>query len=279
MIAIKNVSKSYRDKVVLNDINLNIENGCIGLIGPNGAGKTTLIKAIFDLIHYNGSITIDGLPFNRHRRPAKLISGVLLREFPTNISVFNYIRSIAIAYDISKDELFRSFEEAKVTSYMKKTIKNLSLGMSQRVAIAVALLLKPHYLIFDEPLNGLDHDSIMWFRNYIENCKKENKVIIISSHILSELEKVADTFVFIKNGAILAEKVNRSDQYIIVKAVKDVLDKLEKRFKCTREDNLVKIQDKLIAVNNYIHENKLDILQVYEMRTSLEEYYQHILKN
>ncbi len=202
-IITKNLEKKYDGKSVLRDVSISIEEGEIyALIGKNGAGKTTLMKLITGFIKPScGEIFVKS-------KKCKPI-GVLI-ETPgllTNLSGYDNIKAKCICYNKSDRTYINSILSLVGLYDVKdKKVKKYSLGMKQRLGLALALVGDPEILVLDEPINGLDPQGIVEFRNILLNLNKtKNTTIIISSHILEELSKVASTFAFIDNGELLEE--------------------------------------------------------------------------
>ena len=199
MIELRSVKKVYDKKCVLDIEDLKIEYGKIlGIVGDNGAGKTTLLRLISrienptegELDYYDENMIISALI----EKPA-------LDEELTAFDNLKYV-SILCGYKDNKriDELL---EIVGLSDDRNMKVKKFSLGMKQRLGLAMVLLPSPHLLVLDEPLNGLDPNGIIEMREIIGRLKKDDVTILISSHILSELSKVADDFIFIKKGKIV----------------------------------------------------------------------------
>lgn len=206
MLTTKDLTKSYHSQRALSNVNVHIpENKIYCLLGPNGAGKTTLMKIITGMI----SPTSGEVEFNHHKWTRKdLINiGSLIEEAPIygnltareNIQVINRLRGESDT-NIEKILSTVGLEDSK------KLSKNFSLGMKERLGIALALVGDPQLLILDEPTNGLDPLGIQELRNLIVKLKSQGITIIIASHMLSEIEKLADYIGIISNGRLLLEE-------------------------------------------------------------------------
>lgn len=200
MITVINITKKFKKFTALNDVNLTFEQGNIyGLIGKNGAGKTTLLKIIGGLAApTQGEVVFD--------RPTDI--GLLIESpgiFP-NMSAFENIRLKALACGMkqSPEEIRSLLNLVGLGGVERKHSGKFSLGMKQRLGLALALIGNPQLLILDEPTNGLDPSGIFEFRNLLLNMnKKFGTTMIISSHILDELAKVATHFIIMDKGKIL----------------------------------------------------------------------------
>lgn len=208
ILKLENVSKSIGKESILEDIDLRVGNNTIyGLVGENGAGKTTLIKMVLGLYKTSkGNIYIDGKEISKEvEKCLKNIGAVIdtpsFYEYLTgrrNLDFFNLLGK-----NVSKRIMNKIINNLNMNSYIDKPVNKYSLGMKQRLSLAICLLSTPKLLILDEPLNGLDPAGIKELRKILLHLKKKYKMtIIISSHILSELENLCDKVAFIKNKKI-----------------------------------------------------------------------------
>ena len=210
IIYINDVHKSFKKKEVLKGITLEINEGeILGLIGPNGAGKTTLLKSICGLLPFEkGTISINNETVNEKSNTLCDKIGVLIEEtcaYP-NLSGFKNLRILADMYNtkITDEEINNIVNIVDLQDNIHNKFKTYSLGMKQRLGIAMALLNSPKILILDEPINGLDVAGAKNIRELIKFlAEKRNLSVVISSHILSELDKTCDKAAFIKDGVIV----------------------------------------------------------------------------
>ncbi|MFZ1290858.1 MAG: ABC transporter ATP-binding protein [Melioribacteraceae bacterium] len=204
MIKIKNLEKFYSKLHVLKNIDLSIDQGKITyLVGPNGSGKSTLIKSILGLIKkYNGTISINGKIINEESEYRNLIGYMpQSASFPDNLTVKDIIKMVKEIRNkkIYDEELITKFVLSKE---MNKKLKNLSGGTIQKVSAALAFLFDPKILILDEPTSGLDPVSSNILKDKILVENKKGKTILFTSHIISELEDLAQNIAFILDGKI-----------------------------------------------------------------------------
>lgn len=207
-----NLEKKYKDFKALNHLNIHIENGSIyGLIGKNGAGKTTLIRIICGLQEpTNGSYTIYGtnncngnIANVRKRMGAIIETPSIYGEMSAKDNLIEQFKLVGMPEYDGIDELLKL---VGLDNTGKKKAKNFSLGMKQRLGIAISLANNPDFLILDEPINGLDPQGIIEIRELILKLNKENRItILISSHYLDELSKIATHYGFLDNGSIIKE--------------------------------------------------------------------------
>lgn len=234
-IEIKNLTKKYDSKFELGPINLNIPSGCIiGLIGENGAGKTTLIKSLLSIIKPNeGTINIFEKDINEHESSIKENIGVVLDDmfFPEILN--------AKDLNIIMKDLYKNWDSDLYNKYLEdfklpndKKIKEMSKGMRKKLEIAVALSHKPKLLILDEPTSGLDpivrSEVLDIFLKFIED---DEHTILLSTHITSDLEHIADEIIFIDKGKLLLQE-NRDellDNYGILKCNIEDFSKIDKK--------------------------------------------------
>lgn len=206
-IEFKNVNKTYNNTKALDDFNLEaIEGEVLAIAGPNGAGKTTMIRIITGLANpTSGNISIFGKNSASELNSMRKEIGTLI-EYPTFYKSMSGFENLMINSKLKnaggKERCCELLNFVNLPNDNKK-VKNYSLGMKQRLGLAKALMSDPKILILDEPTNGLDPLGIIEFRRLTLDLKEKNKTIIICSHLLSELEKVADKFAFIKNGHII----------------------------------------------------------------------------
>jgi ABC transporter, ATP-binding protein len=206
-IEIRDVTKTYKDGDILKNVSFTAEEGEVtAFLGPNGAGKSSTLRILLGLDRPSlGTALIGGKKYCDIERPLLTVGasfdGV---GAPSDRTVFQHLKIAAASngIDFSRISEVLSITDIEYKRYSK--ISNLSLGEGQRLGIATALLGNPQYLILDEPTNGLDPSGIRWFRNFIREQASTGKTVLLSSHILSEVEAVTDKVVFIDKGSIIA---------------------------------------------------------------------------
>jgi ABC-2 type transport system ATP-binding protein len=210
MIEVKDMTKYYGDFRAVDNISLSIKKGEItGLLGPNGAGKTTSMRMITGYMpSSSGRITVGGININDDPVKVKKMIGYLPESAPLygDMLVYDYLYYIANIHDIvDKDQRIKETSEVcGLIDVVHKNINELSKGYRQRVGLAHAMIHNPEILILDEPTNGLDPNQIIEIRNLIKKIGKE-KTVILSTHILSEVEATCDRVIIINKGAIVAD--------------------------------------------------------------------------
>lgn len=217
VLDVLNLCKSYGNHLVLDDISFSIrENEIVGFIGPNGAGKSTLMKCLCGLIHMDsGNVTICGHDIQSQREKA-LSHQASLIESPGlffNMTGYENLEIFASLKNVSKDKLQQMVDYTRIGDYLKKPVSSYSLGMKQRLALSIALLSSPQFLMLDEPMNGLDPSGVFELRKELRKMVDEYGMsLLISSHQLNEIEKIADRIIYIENGKI--KEVEKQEQTI-----------------------------------------------------------------
>lgn len=207
LLETKKIVKKFKNQLVLDGINLHVpENQVYCLLGPNGAGKTTLMKILTGMIsETSGSIMFDGHSWNR----ADLADiGSLIENAPLygNLTARENLQVVCRLRGTNESTIDEILQTVGLTNTGKKLTKDFSLGMKERLGIGLALVGDPKLLILDEPTNGLDPLGIQQLRNLIAQFKEKDITIIISSHMLSEVEHLADNIGIIGGGKLLLEQ-------------------------------------------------------------------------
>jgi len=277
-----NVCKNISKNMILNNITFNINRGDIfGFIGPNGAGKTTLIKLILSLQSISsGNISINGYDIKTNYKDAIKGVGAIVEnpDFYMYMSGRSNLILKARLYDISKERVSEVIKLVGLESRIDDKVSKYSLGMKQRLGIALSLLNNPSLLILDEPTNGLDPEGIIELRTIIKKLSKEGISILISSHILRELDNLCNRVGIIKNGrmnVIDIDKLNTNGNNSYIFEVDntdninllfehEILDKNRFKVTCNREF-IPLIIESLIKVNIKIYSLKEDILSLEDI--------------
>ena len=200
----QNLTKKFGKQLAANDISLQIKrNSIYGLLGPNGAGKSTTLKMIIGLLRpTSGKILFDGEPWKREHL-AKIGSLIESPALYGNLSAEENLMVHTRLLGIPKEKIYEVLETVDLKDTGKKRAAQFSLGMKQRLGIAIALLSDPELLILDEPTNGLDPFGIQELRELIASFPKRGMTVILSSHILSEVAQVVDNIGIISSGKLL----------------------------------------------------------------------------
>lgn len=206
----EHVTKQFKDMTAVNDVSLQITPGVWGLLGANGAGKTTLMRMIAGIMKpSSGQVLYDGIPIEDLKERYRDVFGYLPQEFGfyPEFTVKDYLEYVAVLKGLTKKDSKRRIDELleqmTLTHVRNKKIIKLSGGMKRRVGIAQALLNEPEVLILDEPTSGLDPGERVRFRNLLSEFA-HNRIVLISTHIVSDVEYIATQNAVMKNGRLLA---------------------------------------------------------------------------
>ncbi|MGD0165848.1 MAG: ATP-binding cassette domain-containing protein [Gaiellaceae bacterium] len=207
MIAVEDLRKSYRKTLAVDGLTFMVEPGrVVGFLGPNGAGKTTTLRILLGLVHTNsGRATIDGKKYAALDHPFCQVGAVLEASgFHPGRKARDHLRVLARAGGVSAKRIDDVLDKVGLASVARKRVGGYSLGMRQRLALAAALLGDPSVLILDEPANGLDPEGIRWLRDFLRSLAAEGRSVLISSHVLAEIEQTVDEVVIINKGKLVA---------------------------------------------------------------------------
>jgi ABC-2 type transport system ATP-binding protein len=208
MIEANGLTKRYGERLAVDNLTFTVKPGQVtGFLGPNGAGKSTTMRLILGLdAPTSGTVTIDGRPFSKVAYPMREVGALLdAKAIHGGRSAYNHLLSLAQTNNLPKARVGQALELVGLTEVAKKRSKGFSLGMSQRLGIAAALLGDPKLLMFDEPVNGLDPEGILWIRNLMKALAAEGRTVFVSSHLMSEMENTADHLIVIGRGRLVAD--------------------------------------------------------------------------
>ena len=292
-IEIRELTKTFGQKQAVSGLNMTVPEGAIyGFIGENGSGKSTTEKIICGLIHGSGgTIKLFGKPHTDGDIRANM--GVLIEApgcFP-GLSVWNnmMIQAANLGIENAEQEVIQALKTVRMEGAAGNKYKNCSLGMKQRVGIAMALLGHPRLLVLDEPINGLDADGMRIMREVLTEMTKAGTTVLISSHVLGELEKIATHYGIIKGGRMLcemtADELDAScPTYVALKA-KDMLrakQLLSTTFSRIKEDEAgyIRVYDetKPEDVVKYLYQRGVVVSEIKTAKIGLEEYYIDVMK-
>jgi ABC-2 type transport system ATP-binding protein len=206
MLKASNLTKHYGKKVAVDNISFNIETGKVtGFLGPNGAGKSTTMRLMLGLDNGAGSTTFDGKRLHEYAQPSQAV-GILLeaKAYHPTRSAKNHLRVLATAGSVPLSRVDEVLDTVGLKDVGSKRPGKFSLGMSQRLGIAAAILAKPKYLLLDEPANGLDPEGIVWLREFLKSYADDGNAVFVSSHLLSEMAQMADNVIVIGQGKLIA---------------------------------------------------------------------------
>jgi ABC-2 type transport system ATP-binding protein len=206
VIKVSHLSKHFRKTTAVNDISFVIETGKVtGFLGPNGAGKSTTMRLMLGLDNGGGLTTYDGKQLHQYTLPSRVV-GILLeaKAYHPTRTAKNHLKILATAGSVPLARVDEVLDIVGLKDVGRKAPGKFSLGMSQRLGIAAAILAKPKYLLLDEPANGLDPEGIVWLREFLKSYANDGNAVFVSSHLLSEMAQMADNVIVIGKGKMIA---------------------------------------------------------------------------
>jgi ABC-2 type transport system ATP-binding protein len=220
MIEVRGLVKRYGETLAVNDLSFDVQPGQVtGFLGPNGAGKSTTLRMMLGLdAPTAGTVTINGRPYQQHHRPLCEVGALLeARAVHPGRSAYNHLLALAQSNGLPRSRVDVVLEQVGLTEVAKTRVGAFSLGMGQRLGIAAAMLGDPEVLLFDEPVNGLDPEGILWIRTLMRRLADEGRTVFVSSHLMSEMALTANHLIVIGRGALIAdttvqEFIDRSSQ-------------------------------------------------------------------
>ena len=294
-IEIKNLTKTFGEKQALAGLNMTVPAGSIyGFIGENGSGKSTTEKIICGLIHKtSGEVLLYGKPHTDEDVRASV--GVLIESpgcFP-GLTVWNnlMIQATNLGIENKADAVRKVLTMVRMEGSAGNKFKNCSLGMKQRIGIAMALLGNPKLLVLDEPINGLDADGMRIMREILIDIAKTGATVLISSHILGELEKIATHYGIIRGGKMIvqmtAEELEKTcPTYIAIqtkdmKNAQEILNKKYSKVLFDEQKENLRVYDAKNPeeVVKYLYDNEIIVNELKTDKIGLEEYYINLMAN
>lgn len=288
-ITVSNITKEYGVQKALNQVSFSIEKGeIVGFLGPNGAGKSTMMKILTTYLKATeGDAAVNSFDVSTASLDVQKSVGYLPENNPLYLEMFvrEYLRFNADIYGVSKSEVENVIEITGLSSESHKKIQQLSKGFRQRVGLANALLHDPEVLILDEPTTGLDPNQLLEIRELIKSIGKE-KTVLLSTHIMQEVEAICDRVIIINKGEIVLDKkltdLKSEEQQIVevefdYRVEKEALQKLPKVNKVENtvgfvyEIHFSTQEDMRSKVFDFAHDNELKILQLHQKNSTLEK--------
>ncbi|MCF2531029.1 ABC transporter ATP-binding protein [Yinghuangia soli] len=227
MIEAQGLTKRYGSKLAVDQLSFQVRPGTVtGFLGPNGAGKSTTMRMVLGLDSPTaGSVLVNGRPYQYLSAPLREVGALLdAKAMHGGRSAFNHLLCLAQSNGIPRRRVDEVLDMVGITAVAKKRTGGFSLGMGQRLGIASALLGDPGILMFDEPVNGLDPEGILWIRNLMKALAAEGRTVFVSSHLMSEMEVTADHLIVIGQGRLIADTTMRdfiernSQAYTVVRS-------------------------------------------------------------
>lgn len=282
MIEVTGLTKKYQKKLAVDDISFTVETGKVtGFLGPNGAGKSTTMRLMLGLDNGPGKTTFDGKLLSEHKKPSSIV-GILLeaKAFHPTRSARNHLKMLATAGNIPLKRVDEVLEMVGLGDIGKSKPGKFSLGMSQRLGIAAAILGNPKYLLLDEPANGLDPEGIHWLRKFLKDYASNDTAVFVSSHLLSEMSLMADNLVVIGKGKLISSGSvdsflnSAKDTSVFVRATNTA--KLQKaigsKFSVQKVEDGLKIHGTTTDdIGKIAFESGIQILELASQEISLED--------
>ena len=287
MIEVRGLTKRYGDVLAVDDLTFDVEPGKVtGFLGPNGAGKSTTMRMMLGLDRPTaGTALVNGRPYATFAEPLREVGALLdAGAVHPGRTGRQHLRVAARTSGIPQRRVDEVIDQVGLGGAARRRIKGYSLGMRQRLGIAAALLADPRVLLFDEPINGLDLDGVRWIRALLRQLADDGRTVLVSSHLMSEMEQTADRVVVIGRGRLIADAT--TEQII------SGLGRLQVRVRCADPDALVtrfrerrfaveRVDDRELQVDNTTAEEVGELAHAWgvplhhlsEVRQSLEDAY------
>ena len=208
MIEATHLTKRYGKTVAVNEVSFTAKPGQVtGFLGPNGAGKSTTMRMVLGLdTPTSGEVRVDGKPYRQLADPLRSVGALLdAGKIVGGRSAANHLMWLADSNGIARRRVSEVLDIVGLSDVAGKRVGTFSLGMNQRLGIAAALLGDPETVMFDEPINGLDPEGILWIRNLMKSLASEGRTVFLSSHLMSEMAQTADHLIVIGRGRIIAD--------------------------------------------------------------------------
>ena len=279
MLSVQNVDVFINQKEIIHQASFQVPAGAvIGLVGPNGAGKTTIMKTILGLTKFSGSIQIDNQEVTENNHQALQQVGALI-EHPAIYPFLTGLQNLEL-YSQDHQDLQEVVSLVQMESYLNQRAKNYSLGMKQKLGIALALLNKPRLVILDEPMNGLDIEATITIRKVIKQYAQQGTAFLISSHVLSELQKVMTGIVLLNAGQVIMDKTVKEftqepqQQYQVLtdnqSQAQELLQKKQIKFSSSGPYLLISHAD-ILSAQTVFYTHNLHLLELAPVKANFEE--------
>ncbi len=208
MIHVTSLTKRYGEHTAVDDLDFSVRPGIVtGFLGPNGAGKSTTMRMILGLDRpTSGTAIVGDRPLAEHDQPMRVVGSLMdAKAVHPSRPAYDHLHALAVTNGIGRDRVDHVLDLVGLTDVAKRRSGGFSLGMGQRLGIAAALLGDPEIVMLDEPVNGLDPEGIVWIRQLLQQLAREGRTVFVSSHLMSEMELMAEHFVIIGQGRLIAD--------------------------------------------------------------------------
>lgn len=287
-IEVKNLTKRFGSFVAVEDVTFSVYPGRVtGFLGPNGAGKSTTLRCLTGLItETSGEALITSVPYRELPSPLSIVGTALeTTGFHPGRSGFDNVWTMAVAAGFEKSSVERALKQVGMFDFAEKRVETYSLGMKQRLSLASALLGNPDILILDEPANGLDPEGIAWLRGFLRHHADEGGTVLLSSHVLSEVQQTVDDVIIISRGRLKKQcalsKLIKSTSNVVTVASPDT-EKLVALFNEDAQFKLIvatRVNSHLLhfhgvtakQIGAFAFRHNIEIHELSESRTDLEE--------
>jgi len=293
MIEANHLTKRYGKTVAVNQVSFTVKPGQVtGFLGPNGAGKSTTMRMILGLdAPTSGEVRVDGKPYHQLADPLRSVGALLdAGAIVGGRSAANHLTWLADSNGIARRRVSEVLDIVGLSDVAGKRVGTFSLGMNQRLGIAAALLGDPETVMFDEPINGLDPEGILWIRNLMKSLASEGRTVFLSSHLMSEMAQTADHLIVIGRGRVIAdagtdEFINRhTAPSVRVRAVEqtDLGETLTQRgalIECESDGAMVVTGMDSAAIGGAASAHDITLVELTPLGSTLEEAYFDLTKD
>lgn len=292
MIEVKDLTKRFGDTLAVDHLTFTVRPGLVtGFLGPNGSGKSTTMRLVLGLDRPTaGTALVNGQPFPASPSPMQQVGALLdAKDVHGGRTARNHLLALARSNGLPARRVDEVLELTGITSVAGKRVKGFSLGMSQRLGIAATLLGDPQVLMFDEPVNGLDPEGILWIRNFMRYLAGQGRTVFVSSHLMTEMALTADHLIVIGRGRLMADMSTQefidssSSNRIKVKSPQsDALQRLlsERGDSVAAKDGYLEVAGGSCAsIGDLAAAHHLTIHELFEDKASLEEAFMELTKD
>jgi ABC-2 type transport system ATP-binding protein len=275
-IELRGLTRRFGATVAVDDLTATVGPGSVtAFLGPNGAGKTTTLRMLLGLVAPTaGTATIDGKRYCELAEPVREVGALLEASgFHPGRTALDHLRGLAVAARLPRDAPMRALAEVGLASEVKRRVGAFSLGMRQRLGLAAAILGEPRVLVLDEPANGLDPQGIRWLRGYLRDLADEGRTVFVSSHVLAEVEQIADEVLMIASGRLVRSSTLaelRAEAGVVTGVRSPDIDRLRAlleaagyRFRGVAQDELV-VDGRPEAVGELAAEHQIVLHRLFE---------------